>query len=184
MSAIGAPCYRYTAVIMRQALIVAAVAAVGLAAGACGRDSEAAPSGSKQTMTAPNVACGHAVCADDFFIDATPSGDCAPGASCNVGLSLVATGAFHINDEYPYRFKADDAPGVRFLGTDAAGANVFSKAAGDWHKADAKSGAMTVKFTPSSAGSSTITGTLKLSVCSEANCLLEQRQVSTAVAVK
>jgi len=169
---------------MRQALIVAAVAALGLAAGACGRDSEAALKGSKQTVTAPGVDCSHAVCADNFFIDAAPSGDCAPGASCNVALRLVATGEFHVNDEYPYRFKADDVPGVRFLGSDGAAANVFSKAAGDWRKADAKSGAMTVKFTPSSAGSTTITGTLKLSVCSEANCLLEQRQVSTAVAVK
>jgi hypothetical protein len=169
---------------MHHALIVASVSALGLAAGACGRDSEAALTGAKQTMTTSSIDCGHAVCADNFFIDAAPSGDCAPGASCNVALRLVATGAFHINDEYPYRFKADDAPGVRFLGTDGAGANVFSKAAGDWHKADAKSGAMTVKFTPTSAGSTTIAGTLKLSVCSEANCLLEQRQVSTAVAVK
>jgi hypothetical protein len=169
----------------RPPLIVAAVAALGLAAGACSRDSEAALKGAKETMAAaPNVGCGHAVCADNFFIDAAPTGDCAPGASCKVGLRVVATGEFHVNDQYPYRFKADDAPGVSFLGTDGAGPNVFSKAAGDWQKADAKSGAMTVKFTPASTGSTTIAGTLKLSVCSEANCLLEQRQVSTAVAVK
>jgi hypothetical protein len=178
---------------MRQAVVLGALAALGslaavglavLGGAACSRDSEAALTGAKQTMTGPNVDCGHAVCADNFFVDAAPSGACASGATCSVSVRVVATGAFHINDEYPYRFKADDAPGVQFLGTDTGGKNVFSKAAGDWQKADAKSGAMTIKFTPASAGNATIGGMLKLSVCSEANCLLEQRQVSAAVAVK
>jgi hypothetical protein len=43
---------------------------------------------------------------------------------------------------------------------------------------------MTVKFAAASAGQKTVAGTLKLSVCSEANCLLEQRQVAVAVDVK
>ena len=45
-----------------------------------------------------------------------------------MAVKLVATGEFHINDEYPYRFKADDASGIEFLGTDG-GKNAFSKAA-------------------------------------------------------
>ena len=77
---------------------------------------------------------------------------CTAGSPCNVTLKLVATGDFHVNDEYPYRFKADDAPGVAFLGTDPGGKNTFSKAAGDWQKADAKSGAMTVKFIAANPG--------------------------------
>ena len=99
-------------------------------------------------------------------------------------VKLVALGDFHVNDEYPYRFKANEAPGVDFGGTDALGKGVFSKSAGDWHKADAKSGVMTVKFTPREKGEKTITGMFKLSVCSAANCLLEQRELTTPVVAR
>jgi len=97
-------------------------------------------------------------------------------------VKLTALGDFHVNDEYPYRFKANDVPGIDYAGTDAMGKGVFSKPAGDWKKADAKSGVMTVKFTPREKGDKTITGTFKMSVCSAANCLLEQRELSTLVA--
>jgi hypothetical protein len=144
-----------------------------------------------QALTAPTAAasagnCGHAACADNFFVD-TVAGECVAGAAdapCTVTVKLVATGDFHINDEYPYRFKADDAPGVQFLGTDAAGKNAFTKAAGDWQKTEEKAGTMSVKFTPAGRGSKEVAGTLKLSVCSAQNCLLEQRHVSATVIAK
>jgi|SRR5579872_1973598 len=141
-------------------------------------------SASAGVASAPAGGCGHAACADNFFVDAIAPSDCGAGKECAVTVKLVATGEFHVNDQYPYRFKADDAPGVRFVGTDAAGKNVFSKAAGDWRKVDDKGGAMTVRFTPSDQGDKTITGTLKLSVCSAQNCLLDQRTVSATVAAK
>lgn len=150
-----------------------------------GRDAVAHGTGAESTLAiaAPKADCGHAACADNFFIDAAP-GDCAAGSVCNVALTLVATGDFHINDEYPYRFKADDAAGVEFLGTDANGKNSFSKAAGDWQKTAAKSGTLTVKFAAKDAGTKTVGGTLKLSVCSAQACLLEQRQVTASVLAK
>lgn len=163
-----------------------ALAAVGLAvlSSACSRESSAArEKKAVASAAAPVGECGHAVCADNFFIDASSTPGCAPGAPCAVTVRLVATGAFHINDEYPYRFKADDAKDLQYFGTDAAGRSVFSKAAGDWAKTDSKSGAMTVKFASASAGRKTVEGTLRLSVCSEANCLLEQRQVAVPVEV-
>ena len=101
-----------------------------------------------------------------------------------MAVKLVATGEFHINDEYPYRFKADDASGIEFLGTDTGGKNAFSKAAGDWQKSEERSGAMTVKFSPAERGTKTIGGTFKLSVCSAQNCLLEQRQLTASVLTK
>jgi len=123
---------------------------------------------------------GHAVCADGFSIDAVPQRGCVAGAPCTIALQLVARGDFHINDEYPYRYSADEEPGVRFDGTDRAGRNVFSKPAGDWQKTSAKSGEMNVRFTPTEKGRKAITGTFKLSVCSAETCLLEQRQVSVS----
>jgi len=161
---------------IRSALIgwVLSIAAVG-----CSK-SEPPPVQGTAVTSSP---CGHAACSDHFFVDAV-SGDCAAGAACDLKLQVVATGDYHINDDYPYRFKADPSPGVAFLGSDPAGKEVFSKPAGDWQKAQAKAGTMTVKFTPASSGPSTIAGLLKVSVCSAESCLLEQPRVSTVVAAK
>jgi hypothetical protein len=164
--------------------LVALVAGCNKTEPAAGAASSA-PANSVMVATPGAAGCtGHAVCADDFFIDALAPDDCAVGAVCSVQFKLVATGNFHVNDEYPYKFRATDAPGVAFVGTDASGKNVFSKPAGDWRKVDEKGGAMTVKFTPADKGSKTIAGTFKLSVCSAATCLLEQREVSTVVATR
>jgi hypothetical protein len=136
------------------------------------------------TPAAPRADCGHTVCGSNFFVDGAGGGDCAVGATCTVNLKLTATGEFHINPDYPYKFKADDAPGLEFLGTDAAGKTTFSKTASNWQTQDEKSGVLTVAFRPSAGGSKTVAGTFKLSVCSAATCQLEQQQVSTTVAVR
>jgi hypothetical protein len=125
--------------------------------------------------------CGHAACGDSYFVDIIAEDGCASAARCNVGLKLTATGAFHVNDQYPYKFKAEATPAVEFLGTDPAGKNVFSKPAGDWAQTGAKSGVMTVHLTPAAPGRSTISGVFKLSVCSEQNCLIEQPQVQVSI---
>jgi hypothetical protein len=171
--------------------LVSIVAAVLPVLSACNR-SDAATRGEvatgsggvadHATRSAPPADCvGHAACADDFTIDATGPRGCAVGSVCSVDLELVAKGDFHVNEQYPYRFSADEGPGVRFEGTDAAGRNVFSKPAGDWQKTDAKRGVMKVRFTPLERGSKTIAGTFKLSVCSAESCLLEQRRLSASV---
>ncbi len=175
---------------MRASILLAAFVLL-----ACSKAREVASQGTSnsQSISAsisavpPGADCGHAVCADHFFVDAAPA-TCSPGAPCAVALKLVATGDFHVNDEYPYRFKADDAPGLTFLGTDPSGKSTFSKTAGDWQKTDAKSGAMTLKFVvdaaPGERVDKAIAGTLKLSVCSAQACLLEQRQVKANVTTK
>lgn len=125
--------------------------------------------------------CGHAACGESYFVDVVGEDGCAPAQRCNVGLKLTATGAFHVNDQYPYKFKADASPAVEFLGTDPAGKNVFSKPAGDWAQTGAKSGVMTVHVAPNGPGRSTISGVFKLSVCSEQNCLIEQPQLQVSI---
>jgi hypothetical protein len=167
---------------------LALIACLCLVAAGCGK-SEAAASRAVSPAAPPGAAplpaahsdCAHAVCADNFFVDIVSPNDCIAGAACRMTLKLVATGDFHINDEYPYRFRADDTQDVTFAGTDGAGRNVFSKAAGNWTKGDAKSGSMAITFLPAGKASLTISGTFKLSGCSKENCLLEQRQVRATV---
>jgi hypothetical protein len=158
----------------------------GLGSSACGKDSHAAAQ-SRDAVVAPSASpadCGHTACGSNFFLDAAPAGDCAPGAKCAVSVKLVATGDYHINEDYPYKLRADDTPGVEFLGSDGAGKNTFSKGASDWKKNDEKSGVMTVAFRATDKGDKTIGGTFKLSVCSAQNCQLEQQQVKATVSVK
>ena len=174
-------------------LLTAGLAAAGLAAGVavgCSKAS-AASSRAQDEMAAvsppipspPSPRDGHAASDDNYFVDAVPDA-CAAGTLCTLRLRLTATGDYHINDEYPYKFKADDAAGVEFQGSDSNGKNVFSKSAGDWSKDAEKSGTMTVKFKAADKGSKTIAGTFKLSVCSAQNCLLKQAQLSVSVAAR
>jgi len=176
---------------MKGTLLAASAVAVMLLGGCSKAEDAAKPGSGTLALTAPSsapaapaAACAHAACADNFYVDAVPADGCAAGSPCTLAVKLVATGDFHINDEYPYRFKADDAPGVEFLGTDAAGKGSFTKGAGDWKKTEEKSGTMTVKFTPAASGPKAVSGTFKLSVCSAANCLLEQRPVSATIVAK
>jgi len=130
---------------------------------------------------APGTCHDHAVCADHFFIDTAPLVNCNAGEECTASFKLSATGAFHVNDEYGYQFKADLMPGVQFVGTDPGGQNIFTKSAGDWHKLDEKTGQMTVKLFVGSPGTQEIAGTFKLSVCSANNCLVDERGVKATI---
>jgi len=169
---------------------LAVTAALVALAAACSRDGRGTSAGSAAadptTAPAPRADCGHAVCGSNFFVDSAGPADCAVGATCAVTLKLTATGEFHINQDYPYKFRADDTSGLEFLGTDGAGKTTFSKAASNWQtpRGDEKSGVMTVSFRPASSGTKAVAGTFKLSVCSAQSCQLEQQQVSTTVAVR
>jgi hypothetical protein len=154
----------------------AAIACISMA---CAKDSVAATS---RGTRAP-VAVGPHVDGNHYVLDAA-AGDCAAGATCSVTVKLVAGGEYHINQQYPYKFTAAQAPGVTFLGSDSGGPNVFSKTAGDFAINDEKTATMTVKFKATQKGAVTIDGTLKMSVCSSANCQLEQQEVAVNVTVK
>ncbi len=167
----------------RFAVFVAVGFALFLAA--CGRDSQAAGRDrvEQTTLEPPRGGCGHAACGDDFFVDMAPVGGCAVGDTCSVVLTLAARGDYHINDEYPYKFKAEDAPGVEFLGAGEGGKNVFSKSGMNWTKTGEKTGTMTVTFKPLAGGGKAIAGLFKFSVCSPQNCELEQQTIKAAVSV-
>lgn len=155
-----------------------------LALSGCGRGGHASARDDRGVPAPQGTECGHTACGSNFFVDGAQTGDCPAGANCALTLTLVATGDFHINDQYPYKFKADDASGLTFRGTDPGGPNIFSKSADDWRKTGAQSGVMTVTFQSTDKGPRSITGNFKLSVCSAQSCQLEQQTVTVPVAVK
>src|SRR5580700_2680246 len=108
-------------------IVLCAVAFVEMA---CSKDSAAAtPTASVQPVA---VRGGAHIDGNHFVIDAAPAADCAVGASCAVAVKLVAQADYHVNQQYPYKFIASQAPGVTFLGADSANPNVFTKTAGDF----------------------------------------------------
>ncbi|WP_394848749.1 hypothetical protein LZC95_14995 [Pendulispora brunnea] len=163
---------------------VGAAATLAIATG-CSKDSEAAPA-NKTVEKAPveQVAAGNHIEGKNFKLDATPEGDCKAGATCVLVLRLEAAGGYHVNKEYPYKFKAADLAGIEFQGTDAAGKNVFSKNAGDFKIDGEKTATLRVKFKPSAKGNVTISGNYKMSVCSEKDCQIEAQDISASVPVK
>jgi hypothetical protein len=116
----------------------------------------------------------------NFTLEAVSPG-CRVDTPCTMTLRLAASGEYHVNKEYPYKFLAAAAPGVQFLGN--GDANTFSRAAGDFHEDGEKAGTMTVRFKPSSAGEARVSGTYKMSVCSAENCQIETQSVTLGVPV-
>ncbi|MBK8942927.1 MAG: hypothetical protein IPM79_36360 [Polyangiaceae bacterium] len=87
---------------------------------------------------------------------------------------VKALGEFKVNQEYPFKFTLNAAPaGVSYPETTVRNVARAGKTA-----------TISIPFTPSSAGSVTISGTCSLSVCTEAKCLVEKVPLSITVKVE
>ncbi len=158
-----------------------ASATVKAGAAAKATATTAAPVASaKAEAAAPLKPAGTSITGKNFTL-AVGSPGCRVDTPCAVTLRITAGGEFHVNKEYPYKFTANAAPGVTFLGS--GDANVFSRAAGDFREEGEKSATMTVRFKPTAAGEAKIAGTYKMSVCSAEQCQIEAQAVQLAVPV-
>lgn len=152
-----------------------------------------APSGSAKSAvpTSPSSApkspalqpASNRVSGNHFTVDVASPG-CVAGSECAVTLRLEATAGYHINKEYPYKLALSATPNVEFLGRDPASTSVFSKSAGDFVIADEHVGTMTARLKPSAKGPTNIAGIYKMSVCTDANCQVEQTKISLDVPVQ
>lgn len=110
-----------------------------------------------------------------FALVAQPSGGYQAGQEGALEIVLDAKPPFHANQQYPYKFKAKDAAGVKFsqavVGKDAA-------------KIEQQRVTMRVPFVPDGAGQRTVSGQFAFSVCTEETCLMEKRDLSLVVDVK
>jgi hypothetical protein len=162
------------------------MAALGAGWLAAGCDKATATSASAD-ITQAAVAATH-VEGNNYKVD-TKVADCTAGAECTATIVLLALGAYHINDTYPYKFTVSGADGgggvdgLEFLGKDPANRGVFGKSNGDFEKQAEKVAALTVRF-KARQGAIAFTGRYKMSVCSEQNCQLEQADLSFAGTAK
>ncbi|MDI1481415.1 hypothetical protein [Polyangium sp. y55x31] len=142
-------------------------------ASGCGRSEAATQRGDEKTV----VAKGPKAESDSYAVEMKATGPYAAGKEGTLEISIVPKGAYHMNDQYPYKFKlVDPAPeGLTYPKP------VLKREDGTF---DEKKGSFKVPFVASRAGKAKIAGTLSMSVCSAANCLMEKLDLEVDVDVK
>ena len=149
--------------------------AFALAAG-CSK-SEAAPARPGAAHEGTAVTKGPKSETESYVAEIKGSGAYKAGAEGTVDITFATKGDYHINKQYPYKFKATDpAPeGISFPKP------ILQRADGSFEE---KSGSFKVPFVVSKAGKATVSGTLSLSVCSDANCIMDKVDLALDVDVK
>jgi hypothetical protein len=144
----------------------------------CAKVSEAAPGAAASQAPlsggAPSVPSMENA---NYRAQIRPAGACKKDQLCATEVLVEAKGEYHINDKYPYKFKLEDPPpsGMRYPKP------VVGKEDGtmDEHKVVLK-----VPFVSESTGQKKVSGTLSLSVCSAANCLMDKQPLEVTVKVE
>jgi hypothetical protein len=142
-----------------------AAAALAVAAGpACKRDRDARPA---PPATGAAVPLPPPLASKDFYrIDAGPQTPCAAGEVCEARIVLTALAGYKINKDYPFKFVAEPSPGLAIEG------------GGAFARDDAKTGTLTLRFKAGKRGPVRLSGTFKLSVCTDEQCEIEEPKIS------
>jgi hypothetical protein len=164
-----------------------ALAGAALAASGCSK-SEAAPS--REALPAPvAVAASPRVETDAFGVEIKATGPYKAGVEGAIELTLRSHGGYHMNDQYPFRFKVAELPaeGVSYPKATVQRAD-FSFAEENKnnpqnpdHKFDTAKAQ--IPFLAGKPGRATVAGTLLMSVCSDASCIMDKVPLELAVDV-
>jgi hypothetical protein len=164
--------------VRRQVRLVVAAAALGALGAGCSRDKGGAPAEGATHVAGAEAAgarvpAGPPVAQTEYFrVDAVePS--CVAGAPCEAKLVLTATGGFHVNKDYPFKFVADTAA------ASAVAVETAAFASEGEHR-----GTMTIKLAPTKAGPAEVRGTFKFSVCDDDTCKIEEPAIAIPTVVR
>jgi hypothetical protein len=145
-------------------LVVASAAAAGDARAARDTDPGLAVPASTRLET------------DTYLVEISALGPYHAGAAGSVRVSLTTKGVFHINGQYPYRFKAGVPPdGVSYPKP------VLERADGQF--AD-KTAVFNLPFVANHAGTFDVGGVFHMSVCSPGSCVMQKAPLDLAVNVQ
>lgn len=113
---------------------------------------------------------------ENYVVEISAPGPFKVGVEGTAKITLTTKGDYHINPEYPYRFKA------------AAAANGLSYPKPVLQRADGKfeekKAVFNLPFVASQAGKFNVGGTFSLSVCSTGNCLVEKAPLDVTLSVQ
>lgn len=130
------------------------------------------PSADEPKAEAPSTRRGAAAKGEGFTVFLEGQSSHKLNQPSSVKLVLVADAPFKCNEQYPYRFTAASNAGVQYKEPVVRAMNI-----------DKQMSTMTIPFTPSAAGSQTVSGELAFSVCTEDKCLIEKETVSLVIDV-
>ncbi|EYF07917.1 hypothetical protein [Chondromyces apiculatus] len=155
---------------------LSALALTGALAGCTASEAATPPPGS-DVQAAPAAAKGPKVDSETYTIEMKPTGKYKAGQEGSVEVTLVPKAPYHINDKYPIKFKpTEPAPdGIKYPKA------VLKKEDGT---VDDKKALFKVPFVVSKAGPTKVSGTLYMSVCSEANCIMDKQELEASVDVE
>lgn len=159
--------------IVGGAALVGAVALGSFAGDAEARGERAATSAAAGSDRAEQVR-GSKAEADAYVAELVVS-EAKAGAKATYKVTLKPKGGFHINAQFPMRFKADTTDDVTYTKP------ILKREDGEFTEAE---GSFTVEFVASKTGKHAVGGTLSLSVCNDANCLMEKVALTGDVDVK
>jgi hypothetical protein len=109
---------------------------------------------------------------ENFEVSIQPKGSYKKGQPGEAEIVLLAKGAFHVNDKYPYKFKLKEGGALKFP------APVVGK---EQVKLEEKRATMLVGFTPDAPGKHVLAGQFLFSVCTDDKCLIEKRDLALDV---
>lgn len=111
-----------------------------------------------------------------YTCEIATNGPYKAGTEGTVKITFVAKADYHVNKDYPHKFKAADPPeGVTYPKP------VLTKADGSF---DEKKGAFQLPFTATKAGKFKLGGKLHFSVCTDAQCRMEKVDLELEVEAK
>jgi hypothetical protein len=158
-----------------RAFAILLVTLIGAGSG-CSKVSEASTEQGK--AAAPSVGPARSSLDNANYRAEMKSGPCKKDATCTAEVLVEAKGEYHINDKYPYRFKLEDPPpqGLKYPKP------VVNK--DDGGTMDQRKVVLKVPFVSETSGDKKVAGTLSLSVCSAANCLMDKQPLEVTVKVE
>jgi hypothetical protein len=151
------------------------------AASGCGRPTapagDHAPSISVPAASAA-PAPGTAVVDDpNYTAKLLLAGPCRHAQPCTLDAEIVAKGEYHINDQYPYKFRASEDP--------ARGVTYPKPLVGrDDGTFEHMRAVLRLPFVAATSGPVKVGGVLSLSVCSATNCLMYKQALELTVKVE
>ncbi|MBM4364191.1 MAG: hypothetical protein FJ104_16045 [Deltaproteobacteria bacterium] len=110
-----------------------------------------------------------------FRIELRATAPLRQGVAGGAEIVIEPRGEYHSNAEYPYKFRPSRSPGVAYASAQFSGAAVTVTPART---------TLRVELTPATKGPATLGGQLSFSVCSDARCLVEKRELALPVEVE
>lgn len=154
-----------------------------IVASGCSKPSEPAPAPARSVAAA---SAGPIADTDAFRAELKAPGPFRKGEAATFTVRVQAKAPYHVNGEYPAKFRAGESATVKYAqaklernkNADAFGTE---PCAGDGKDACVLN--ITVGFTPDTAGTVHLGGTVDIGVCNKDQCLIEKKPLDITVTV-